>query len=249
MNFSFLKRVSPDRTESPDQIESVQSLRVQILNIVLIAAAIFGIIAYILVPIRTFNETDTGSFIVYTVAVAWVILIAIFRKLPYHLRSISFIGLIYAVGVASYLQGGMTTDGAIFLLAFIAMATLLVGPRGAIGSTGLGLVTVVVLGVLMSNHTITPTAVALTDDPSQWISRIAVLVLLSALIASSSNTMLRGLQKNLEKATRISTELEKEHVTLRHQAQETERRSQQIRAAAEISRTISGVLAPEKLFQ
>ena len=102
MKISFVNRKEP--ADSPQQVESVQSLRQQILNIVLIAAAIFGVIAYILIPIRTYNETAPAAFIVYTVAVAWVVVIAIFRKLPYHLRTISFIALVYAVGVTSYLQ-------------------------------------------------------------------------------------------------------------------------------------------------
>lgn len=249
MKFSFLTKKSEQTTESDPQTDSIQTLRLQILNIVLIAAAAFGVIVYILVPIRTYNQTPPAAFIVYTVAVIWVVAIASIRKLSYHLRTISFIGLIYAVGVTSYLQGGMTTDGAVFLLAFISMATLLVGPWGAVGSTLLGLVTMITLATLMSNHIFIPQQMALSDDPSQWISRGAVLVLLSALIASSANTLLRGLEKSLRKATVIARELERDQVSLRQQAQETERRSQQIRAAAEISRSISRVLTPQMLFQ
>jgi GAF domain-containing protein len=178
-----------------------------------------------------------------------VIVIASFQKLPNLFRTLSFIGLIYAVGVTSFLQGGMTTDGAVFLLAFAAMATLLVGPWGAIGSAALGLITMVAMGTLMSMHIIVPQEMALSDDPSQWISRGAVFALLSILIAASLNTMLRGLQKNLEKATFIARELEKDQVSLQKQTQETERRSQEIRATAEISRAISRVLSPQMLFQ
>jgi GAF domain-containing protein len=249
MKFSFLKKQASQETDSALQSDSMQTLRERILNNLLIGASILGIIIYLLVPVRSFNRTPLPAFIVYSAAVLWILIITIFHKLPYRLRALSLVSVIYLLGVTSYLQGGVTTDGAIFILTFIFITTLLIGQMGAIYSSIIGIGSAITIGILMSLHIIVPTDVFASDDPSGWINRGAVILLLCAVTSLSLNTMLRGLQFNLKKATLFANELEKDQVDLRLHAQETDRRSQQIRAAAEISRTISGVLTPEKLLQ
>lgn len=235
--------------ESSLQSDSMQTLRQRILNILLIAASIFGLLDYFLVVVRSYDRTPFPAFIVYTVAVIWVLFITLVRKLPYRLRALSLVGLMFLLGVTSYLQGGVTTDGAIFFLAFVFMSTLLFGSTGAIVSSIMGIGSAIVIGVLMSQHILAPTDAFSSDDISGWINRFAVIFLLCTITGISLSVMLQGLQANLNKATVITNELAKDQVDLRQHAQETERRSQQIRAAAEISRSISGVLTPQTLFQ
>jgi GAF domain-containing protein len=153
------------------------------------------------------------------------------------------------LGITSYLQGGVTTDGAIFILSFVFMASLLIGPQGAVYSSIIGIGSAAAVGILMSKHIVVPSDVFSSDDPSGWINRGAVIMLLGVVTSLSLTTMLRGLQKNLNKATVIAKELEKDQEYLRQHSQDLERRSLQIRTAAEISRSISGVLTPQRLLQ
>jgi GAF domain-containing protein len=249
MKFSLLKKPTSQEPESDLQSDSMQTLRERILNNLLVGASILGIIIYLLVPVRSFDRTPFPAFIVYSVAVFWILIITFFHRLPYRLRALSLVGIIYLLGVTSYLQGGVTTDGAIFILAFVFITTLLIGQMGAILSSIIGIGSAIIIGVLMSLHIIIPTDIFASDDPSGWINRGAVILLLCAVTGLSLNTMLRGLQANLKKATLFASELEKDQADLRLHAQETDRRSQQIRAAAEISRAISGVLTTENLLQ
>ena len=249
MKIHFFKKPPVQENESPLHTDTMQSLRERILNSVLIGATIFGLLAYFLIVIRTINQTPLPAVIVYTAAVAWIIVITIMRKFPYRLRAISIVGLIYLLGMTSYLQGGVTTDGAIFILAFISMASLLFGSRGAVYALLIGIVSAAAMGTLMSMHVFAPSNPFSSDDSSGWVNRGAVLMLLSIVVSLSLTTMLRGLQNNLNKATEIATELEKEQEYLRQHSQELERRSLQIRTAAEISHSISGVLTPQKLLR
>ena len=249
MNIPFLSRKPDQETDLSLHTDTINSLRQRILNNVLIGAAIFGVIDYFLVVIRTFSQTPLPAVIVYTLAVIWIIVVTIVRKFPYRLRALSFVGLIYLLGITSYLQGGVTTDGAIFVLAFIAMTSLFFGSRGAIAALLIGIVSVCVIGVLMSLQIIIPPNPTSSDSASSWINRGAVLVLLSVIVGLSLSSMLRGLQTNLSKATSIATELGKEQERLRQYTDEQERRSTEIRTAAEISRSISGVLTPQKLLR
>jgi GAF domain-containing protein len=202
-----------------------------------------------LVVIRSYAQTPLPAVIIYTFAVIWTIFVTIARKLPYRLRAFSFVALIYLLGITSFLQGGITTDGAVFILAFISMTSLLFGVRGTAYALPIGIVSTIVIGALMSTHTLIPTNPASSDDPSGWINREAVLVLLSVIVGLSLTAMLRGLEENLGKATEIATNLEKEQEHLRQYSQEQARLSAEIRTAAEISRAISGVLTPEKLLR
>ncbi len=249
MKFSFLKKRPVEEMDSPLKSDSIQSLRLRILNYLLIAASIFGLIVYFLVPVRTFNTTPIVFFVVYTVVIFFVLLITVFRKLPYNLRAISLIVVIYLLSLSSYLQGGITTDGAVFLLAFVFIASMLMGTWAALISSSLGAATAIALAFLMSNHILIPTNTFSSDDASGWFNRILVIFLVIIIIGLSITIMLRGLQKNLAKATAIAAELEKDQVFLQKHAQDLERRSQQIRTSADISRSISGVLTPEKLLQ
>jgi GAF domain-containing protein len=228
--------------------DTIFKLRGRILNNVLIGATIFGLLDYFLVVIRSLEQTPLPAFIIYTLAIVWIIVITIARKFPYRLRALSVVCLIYLLGITSYLQGGVTTDGAIFILAFVSMTSLLFGLRGTVIALILGIISAIIVGVLMSMHILVPTNPFSSDDASGWINRGAILILLCILIGLSLTTMLRGLQKNLDKATEIATELEKEQEYLRKHSRDLERRSIEIRTAAEISRSISGVLTPQNLL-
>jgi GAF domain-containing protein len=249
MKLSLFKNQPIQETESLQQSETIQTLRERILNNLLIGASIFGLLDYFLVVIRSFDRTPFPAFLVYTAAVIWVLIITLIRKLPYRLRALSVVGLIYLLGITSFLQGGVTTDGAIFTVSFVFMASLLIGPQGAVYSSIIGISSTAIVGYLMSKHIIVPATVFNSDDPSGWINRGAVIVLLVAVTSLSLTTMLRGLQKNLTKARLVAEELEKDQDYLRQHSQDLERRSVQIRTAAEISRSISGVLTPQRLLQ
>jgi GAF domain-containing protein len=245
----FLNKKPDQETDLPLQTDSIHSLRERILNSVLAGATIFGLLDYFLVVIRSFNRTPIAAVIVYTVAIVWIIVVTIIRKFPYRIRAFSVVGLLYLLGITSYLQGGVTTDGAIFILAFISMTSLLFGSRGTVYALLIGMVSVSAIGVLMTMHILVPSNPFSSDDSSGWINRGAVLILLSIVVGLSLTAILRGLQTNLHKATVIATELGKEQEHLRQYSQEQERRSAEIRTAAEISRSISGVLTPQKLLR
>ena len=248
MRIPFFKRKPGKEIESPFNTDTLQTLRGRILNSVLLGASIFGLLDYFLVVIRTLKQTPLLAVIIYTLAVVWIIVVTIVRKFPYRLRAMSVVGLMYLLGITSYLQGGVTADGAIFILAFVTMASLLFGTRGTIYALLIGIISAAAIGTLMSMHFLAPTNPFGSDSASGWINRGAILVLLCVVVSLSLSSMLRGLQVNLQKATDIATELEKEQEYLREHSQDLERRSVEIRTAAEISRAISGVLAPDKLL-
>ena len=248
----FKKRPAPE-SEALTQTDTIQTLRDRILNNVLIGSLIVGPLVYFAVVIRSIESTPPFAFVIYTAAIGWILVVGlihfVIKKLPYWLRAFSVIILIYLLGLTSYLQGGTTTDGAVFMLAFICMSSIFFGLQGTIYSAFIGIGTAATVGTIMSTHLFTPTNPFESDNSSGWINRGSVLTLLIVVVGLSLTTMLRGMQRNLTKVTAIATELEKDQTYLRQHTQDLERRSLQIRTAAEISRSIGGVRDPNKLLQ
>ena len=249
MKIPFVDNPTVQETQSPLDTDTIQTLRERILNSVLIGATIFGLLDYFLVVIRSLDQTPLLAVIIYTLAVIWIIVVTVVRKFPYKVRAFSVVALPFLLGMTSYLQSGVTTDGAIFILALVAMTSLLFGRRGTVYALVIGLVSAGIVGTLMSMHILIPPNPFSSDNASGWINREAVLVLLSIVVSLSITTMLRGMEKNLNKANEIATELKKEQEFLRQHSSDLERRSVQIRTAGEISHAISGVLTPEKLLR
>jgi GAF domain-containing protein len=253
MKFPFFKKRPTQENEAPEQTDTVQTLRDRILNTVLIGSLIVGPLVYFMVVIRSIDKTPPFAFIIYTAAIGWILVVSlihfVIKKLPYWLRAFSLVILIYSLGLTSYLQGGVTTDGAIFMLAFICLTSLFFGSRGMTYSTIISVVTAAAIAGLMSTKTIAPTNPFTSDDVSGWINRGAVLLMLSVIVGLSLTTMLRGLQRNLDKANTIASELEKDQAYMRQHTQDLERRSLQIRTAAEISSSLGIVHEPQMLLQ
>jgi GAF domain-containing protein len=248
-----MKRLFFPRPAAEEDVElapdALQQLRGRILNHVLLGVLIFGLLDYFLVVVRSFERTPRSAFVIYTLAIVWLLVITLAPRLPYRLRALSLIGLAYVLGLTNYLQSGVTTDGAIFMLAFVFLATLFFGGRGGAVALGLGAVSAATVGFLMSRHLLTPTDVFASDDWSAWINRSAVLALVGVAVALPLSVMIRGLQAALQKALTSAARLEQDQATLRYHAEEVERRSTQIRNVAEIVRLISGVRETESLLQ
>ncbi len=250
MKLSFFKKPAGQDVESPYQSDTFQALRVRILNNLLIVASIVGLILYFFEIFQSFrNNPRPVILIVSSLLVIWLLVITFFRKLSYLIRAISLTTLVYGLAVLSLVQGGVTTSGAILLLAFVFIATLFVGPWGAMASSISAVGSAVIIGFLMSRRVLVPTGIQSSDSAFAWISLGAAVLVLCTSIGMSMSIVLRDLQKNLKNATLIAGELEKDRADLRQHSQDLERRSIQIRTAAGISRSISGVLATEKLLQ
>ncbi len=249
MNPSFRQNAVAQNVLSAPHTDTLQIIRGRILNNVTIVAAIVGVLSYFLIVVRSIRETPPAAAIVYTVVVSWMVIVALARRMKFTVRAVSLMGMVYLLSMTSFLQSGVTADGAVFMVGFFFMATILLGGRGAVYAVGIGVASVAALAVAMSQHLIVPAQIFAYDYLSAWINRIVVILLLGTVIGSSLTTMLRGLQETIDRTLQVADQLEQDQLRLREHAANLERRSRQIRTAAEISRTITGVLNPQTLLQ
>lgn len=255
MNQSFVTEQPLAETTSPAPKplpDALQQLRLRILNAVLLGASLVGLLAYGASIYRSYEDYLEGGdwpiLAVYTAALVWVLVITIFRRLSYRLRAISLLVALYLVGLTSYNEGGMTTDGAVFLLTFLALSVLFFGRRGAWLALGISAVTIAAIGWMMSAHLLVP-----QERPSDrwvsWMDHGVTWLLVGTMVGLSLSTMLGGLQSALQRAATSAAQMEEEQQRLRRQVADVERRSLQIRTTAEILRVVSGLREVEPLLQ
>ncbi|MFH2103887.1 MAG: GAF domain-containing protein [Chloroflexota bacterium] len=247
MKWPFQKSIKQQDTAA--QVETLTGLRERLLRNVLIGSSIVGTLAYFLVVVRSLEATPLAAAIVYTLAILYVIVLTIFQRLPYTLRANSILFLLYLLGLTNYLQSGPSTDGAIFLTTLVVLASIFLGVPGLIYSLLISVISVSLVGFLEATGRVIPPFVFAPDDPSAWINRVVILLFLGIVVGLSLTTIVNGLQRNLLKATGMAQFQQLEQSTMSKHAQDLERRSAQIRTAAEISRNISAVLDPDVLLQ
>ena len=111
-----------------DELFSNEQWAARLLNLVLRASCLFGLIAivlYLLSPATTFSKV--AAVIAYGV----LVLVTLFSRLPYRFRAGAFLLLLYFAAFGSLLEHGIT-QAAILLLGFVVMTSLFFALRALI---------------------------------------------------------------------------------------------------------------------
>jgi len=143
-------------------------------------------------------------------ALAWVFAIWRFDRLPYHVRVLNFLAVLYLVGVGLMLSVGAVSQ--IFLMAPPVLAVVLVGTRQAVGALLLSAATILVLG--LSGHAQLFVA-GLRDYP--LLSALVVTLnylFIGAVITLTCGTLLKGLSETLDQMKDSAASLEAKQAKL-----------------------------------
>jgi len=231
---------------------SMQDLRMRILNIMLTVAAVIGLVVLVAGLIVNIPQKNWGVVILSISAYLWVVWITIDRKLPYLVRAIGFVILPFMLGVAAQLQYGIAGNSRVWLLGFSALTAIILGIRAGIGAIILSLITLFGSVVLVNQQVIRMPEPALTPQTASlldWLSTGSVWLVIAGVVMVTSTMLIQGLTSSLEKERSLSKllELDREHKDRR--TRELDRRLVQIRTAAEVSRSLSGLMDLDTLVQ
>ncbi len=220
----------PAASYSPEQ------WRERFLRSLLIGAAVFGLIALIPALFSTPNQT----LILVYVASYLILLAVIFIPFPYPLRASVFLFLLLAIGISGILENGIHSNADIYLLTFVAIATLLLSPRAG------------TLSLLISIATLATGAIAILGghyhimDPDShpgnledWISGIATQLLLSVIVMAGIRQLRKGFIESSQNLAQAISGLAEERATLEQRVaertRELEKKADQLNAAAYIA--------------
>jgi GAF domain-containing protein len=234
-----------------DNENPLRYYRERSLNFILLTAVILGTVVFC---IKLYNSIQIGAMnlgILLSVAYFGILLIALIRKIPFMIRVIVALCYLYGLGLANALQLGPTGETFIWLFCITIFSNFYIGGRAGLISTLLNTGTLMIIGLGVGNNWL-PSAISVGLQRQWangfWIYPTLIYFVLGLISILAINITLTGLDKSLQDAANNIQELITIRDSLQSRSSVLERREIQVQTAAQISRTISTQLDPEKLL-
>ncbi len=250
---SLLPGTTPAYLKKSDEL---LILRERILQLIALYLAGFGIITLIVTVRDAVITDDFVSLIVYVIVFSATLLIAVFRTIPYRLRSFLLLSVVFASSVFSMYEYGLGGNARIFMFTMSGLAGIFLGVQA--GGVGLfvSIITMVLFAAGMVTGFIPAPPLGANADPrnlADWILAIVYFTLLASTVSMSTGSLVRGMDATLKKQQETARELEKERESLEGRVQERTddmmRRLTQLRTAVEVVQSVSSLLDPQELLQ
>lgn len=252
---NFIQRISPGHISADSERKGeLFILREKILQTILLILSVLGIPTVILASIKGIVTHDQTLPVMYTAIYLFVFAMMFGRELPYRLRANTLTLMVYLLALSELFESGQLGDVRMFLIAFTSMVAVLFGYRSVIAAILLSLVTIAGTGIYAA---ITPNpifpALANLRDGSGWLVGSVTFLMIAVMISGSINIIINGLSANLARQGELRRRLEAERDALEDRVEQRThdmaRRIAQLRAATEISRTISALSDPDTFLQ
>ncbi len=198
----------------PEKLSSLNKLREQLLKAMLYGSLVVGTVLFAFAMVPAIQKGIYLSITAYVLVYAWTVVITFSKRLSYDIKRISWLSLFYILGVVNLYMNGFNVDAGLFFLALIAMAALLGGPRSGMLALGCTSVTVSIAGFIYVHQKI-PLSMGLPQtDPMLWTIGGIIFFLMGVFLIVSLSTVVRGLDRNLSKATTLAKDLTTANETL-----------------------------------
>ncbi len=198
-------------TDNPDSVLS--QWRLSILNIFLIITVLFSIPAIVSIAINAgANPENRNIAVPFVIIEVFLIVIAVFRKIPYIVRMLGFIAVGYVATIFNLFLTGFSGAGPLYLLVLPILSLILVGKRA-------GVITAVINAILASATAITIHFNLLTPDYAvrdPWNGLTTELMLLT-VVTSLLVLFYRLQERIIEKERSIQGELRQAQALLQKQ--------------------------------
>lgn len=149
-----------DSTPSHPTIQhELRQWRTTLLNGLFIAFCILGAPLVLVASISVIQNQPAIAGIALVFFVACYLLILVFtfvRRIPYLVRVVLILAILYAVGIYDVSVYGLISDGRIYFVTIVILAALLIGVRMAIALLLLTSATMIGIGAAVHNWSPTP---------------------------------------------------------------------------------------------
>ncbi len=196
------------------QIASLGQLRERLLNILLSSTVIIGVALFAIYLVPTINHGFPGITIIYTLLFIWLLVILFVRRIPYLVRTASWVGILYALGVIFAILHGLGFHAGLLFLAFVIMTTLLVGMRSGLAAFLASIITMTTLGILSVMGIINPIDELLPGSPLYWLGGGVIFLLAGTILVISTTSLIYSMEEGLIKATSLAGKLDEAYATL-----------------------------------
>lgn len=234
--------VLPTRTGARKTSASYQERRKKIIQIILYVTCVFG-----LPTVLASAQGTNDSFLIGLYVTAYSILLLVtFVKLPYWLKSVTLLFLIYALALSGLTEAGIWGGSRLFFLGFITVATLLFSLSAGIIASILSFASIAVIGqlVLSGQLSLSNSQIPAGDLPT-WISGAAGLLVLVIIVVSAIHSIQQEFERIQESTSEYLQTLIEERAGLEERVDERtaelNRRSTQLESAALVARAAAEV--------
>lgn len=188
--------------------------RERLLNILLGSTVIFGAALYVIYLVPSLKYGFSTIAIVYTILFIWLLVILFVHRIPYLVRTGSWLIILYAMGVIYIILHGLGIHAGLLFLAFVIMATLLVGMQYGLTAFLASIITIATIGTLSSIGAIHPQVDLSSGTPIYWLGGGVVFLLVGIILVISTTSLINTLDDGLNKATSLAGKLEEANLSL-----------------------------------
>lgn len=189
----------------------VHALMVRMLNAQLLMATAISTLLYITALIPVLEDHLFYIVAIYSFFFIWLLVITIFKKIPFYFRAGSWLFFLFIFGVINLLFSGFNLDAGLFFLTFIVITSLLMGMRIALLSLGLSCLAIAIRAYYVLNQPVTFKIGLPQTDPMLWIIGGLIFFLLGSISLISISFLMRGLIRNLKNREKLTKELTLAH--------------------------------------
>ncbi len=193
---------------SPEPNQWLVDLRHHIMNLLLGMAIAIGAVALVYIIVSAAMGLRDAAILPYYIGAYGLGLVLLFyRRIPDQWRALIFISGLFGFACFSLYDGWLVGSGRVFLIAVIAAATTLIGPKAGLVTAGLSLLTYAAFGLAIHQGWITPQSPGLSSDLTiiegfgfvvaiglatinLWFTRHALLTALQASHQAQKNRVL-----------------------------------------------------------
>lgn len=239
--------------QSGGQYTELQHWRERIFMYIVNIAASAGSIAFVLNAIAQIKDSNWLMLGITSIAYLWLLSIALFKRIPYNLRAISSITLLYLLGVATGIIAATAGGSRIWLVTASVLATVFLGGRAGVVSTGINFVTWLGIGLFFQQGILDYSPIYLDtliqpENFSLWVATGGTSLVVGVIMIASIAAILNNLNTTLEKSQGLTEDIKEKTDQLQEQTITLARRSQALEISAHISRALTSILDPEQLI-
>ncbi len=224
------------------------------LNIVMRLTVLFGVVMFAF-------TLPHGDFRILLLSAIFLLLLAVvaFTPVSHSIRASVFSGLIYLAGAISLLEYGISSDSPTFLLAFIAITSLLFNYRVGLVALVLSIATMIFSGGLAIGHLYNIPVITNSGSVANWLTYSLDMSVLGAIIVLAVYFLNREFNTGINQIGDIYKTLQTERTLLEERVAEgitdldeanrkSKEQASRLRIVAEVSRTAAAIADPERLM-
>ena len=246
---NFFRSVWPNTI--PFQLKTgdeISILRERILQSFSLISLWVGIAVLILILPTYIQVQRWGLIGIYFGCLLSMIAVTFIRRIPYLIRGTIVLIVVYAIALGSLLVYGLSGNGPVMLVGFVALTAIFMGTRPGVGAAVFAFVTMAAVGFMMVNQYLPLPSAEIQANASNlfdWINRTLIVTLLATIFTISLAVIVKGLRDALVEQREIGAALTHERNLLEERVEERtielEHRALELETASKIARDISQI--------